>query len=232
MRFNEREESELRSDWQAEACPTKACPQEWGRPRGHPAQKATLPRVGFHRQGLRVGAAGDGQLHYASARWHPLALRAGGVLVDGGDRVLAAATAAAARWGCVEIPDETVHTGRGPERLEGPDPVGRDIDRRVWGLGFVLAGETAHQFARGVEDVERDCRGWGGLQVVIDDGAIGWVLSAGLFGGQRRIGIGIARIAPGRAGREEVRGRGGGLGGQLAERGDIVENPEAAAVRA
>src|ERR1035438_32035 len=127
---------------------------------------------------------------------------------------------------------ETVHTRRGPERLEGADPVGRDIDRRVWGLGFVLAGETAHQFAGGVEDFQGDGGGWGGLQVVIDDGAIGWVLSAGLFGGQRRIGIGIARIAPGRAGREEVRGRGGGLGGQLAERGDIVENPEAAAVRA
>src|ERR1017187_1305930 len=35
------EESELRSDWQAEARPTKTCPQEWGRPIGH-AWKATL----------------------------------------------------------------------------------------------------------------------------------------------------------------------------------------------
>src|ERR1039457_5260481 len=51
----EEEESELRSDWQAEARPTKACPHGWGRPRGH----ASLSKVGGDSFCLRVGEEAD-----------------------------------------------------------------------------------------------------------------------------------------------------------------------------
>src|ERR1035438_57510 len=52
----EEEVSELRSDWQAEARPTKACPHGWGRPRGHASLKGYSTRARFPRSKVGGGS--------------------------------------------------------------------------------------------------------------------------------------------------------------------------------
>src|ERR1035441_464174 len=130
----------------------------------------------------------------------PPAGAARGFLLDGGYRVFPAATASTAGWGGVEIPDETVHSGGGGGARERVDPVSGDVEERIGRRGLIGTVEARQHFACGIQDVDRHRAGGGGLQVVIDDGAIGRVLSAGLFGRQRRIGVGIARAAGGGAG--------------------------------
>src|ERR1035438_725189 len=114
-----------------------------------------LPRVGQHGQLSRVGVAFDGQLHGVHAGRHPLALCAGSVPVDGGDRVLAAAAACAGNGRGVEIPDETVHTDAGSRPREGANPVGGHVDQRVGRRWLVGTLETGYHFASGIEDVDR-----------------------------------------------------------------------------
>ena len=68
-----------------------------------------------------------------------------------------------------------------------------------------------------------------GLQEIVDDRAIRWILAGGFFRGKRRVGPGIAAIAIDvRRLKEEVRGE----RLPLTQRSNVVEYPERSAMRA
>ena len=80
---------------------------------------------------------------------------------------------------------------------------------------------------RPVESRISSVTGDGGGEGVIDDGSVGRVLAHGLLRRDGGIGVDAAADAGGEAGFVE-----GGVGLDLAEDGDVIEDPEAAAVRA
>ena len=86
-----------------------------------------------------------------------------------------------------------------------------------------------------IEDLELD--GPAGLvaEVVIHDRAVRHIGRMGHFDGEGLIPVAVDACANGLLGLEEIDGRGAdglGVGGDLAQRRDVVENPEAAAVGA
>jgi hypothetical protein len=82
----------------------------------------------------------------------------------------------------------------------------------------------------GVKNFERDRRRRRVRKIVVDYGAVGRIGGEGFVGWERSVGVVIALNAVGGSGREEM-DFGCGQMGDLAERGDVVEDPEAAAVR-
>ena len=131
----------------------------------------------------------------------------------------------------VQVPQEAVRPGCAREDLLRAGPVVRHVDggHRV---GFVGGGVAAHQFAAGVQDVERDESGGFFLQGVINDGPVGRVLSGGFLLRQRGVGVHVPADAVGALGPEERHRGFGYFGGELAQRRDVVQNPEAAPVGA
>ena len=71
----------------------------------------------------------------------------------------------------------------------------------------------------------------GRAQQVADDDAVGRIRRRRLVGRQRRVGVLVPAEAPRRR-RPEQKGRARDVGRDLPQRRDVVENPEAAAVRA
>src|SRR5271163_34474 len=113
-------------------------------------------------------------------------------------------------------------------------PVERDelfFQFRFGGVGFVGAGILANQLAACVENFESYGSRGGARQVIVDDCAIGRIGGSGLVGRKRRIGVGVALNAIGECWSEKVGVRGGERCGGFAERSDVIENPEGAAVR-
>ncbi len=137
--------------------------------------------------------------------------------------------------GVVEVPHKAVRSGVGAEVLGRPNPPGRNVQPRVGAWSRVGTREPADPLAGTIKDLEDDRPRSRPRQVVVDDRAVGGILRARLIGRKRRVGVCIPAHPHRARGPEEIRpvGRGGRGGGRhLAQRSDVVEDPEAAPVRA
>src|SRR5690242_3017849 len=111
-------------------------------------------------------------------------------------------------------------------------PPGRNIQTRVARWYSVGAREAPHERPGPVEDLERDRSRGGPRQVVIEYRAVGRILADRLVDREGRIGVLVPAHADGTGGPVEIGvGRRRRLVG-LAQRREVVEDPEAAAVRA
>ena len=138
-----------------------------------------------------------------------------------------------------QIPDEPVHALRGGQRLRRPDPVRRHVHRfLVERLRPIVARVAADERARRGADLERDRRRWRVGQVVVEDRAVGRILSRRKFRRQRRVGgtdcgAGDTRSGAYRGPVCAIRETGPALATvsgdpspKLAQRRDVVEDPE------
>ena len=92
------------------------------------------------------------------------------------------------------------------------------------------ASETAHYFTLSVVDFERERIAGNGFQVVINDGAVGWIFRGGLFGRQRSFLVVVVASADDGCGLEQIRVRSCNFRASLTQRREVVENPERASV--
>ena len=146
-----------------------------------------------------------------------------------------AASAAEAGGGC-DVEGKAVHSGRGCGRLRGLLPDGLDIDGFGihWDDGSV-AGGAGFDGSGAVDKLELERTAGGRFEPVVGEDA-GWrVELLRLFVRERRAVLATLTDGKRLTGLEEV-GAGGGdlaaLGGDLAEGGHLVHDPEAAAVGA
>jgi hypothetical protein len=132
----------------------------------------------------------------------------------------------------VEVPDPAVEAGGGRQGLGWLDPDEGDELLRQLVLGehgSVSGGVAADELAGGIKDFKGDGAFGVGGEPIVEDSAVGGVLSGGLVRGDGRVRVGAAADAPGVAGGEQ-----NGLGlylFQLAQGRDVVEYPERTTVR-
>src|SRR5579884_3500627 len=213
---------------------------------GHHASKARLhlehlreserrslhARVHLDRKRLRIGmSVRDEPDGVGSGKGAGTARIARGIVRNGGNRVVVAGRIGR---GVVQIPNPAVHAWLGGQNARHANPIRRNqlpgqilLGKR----GFIRAGVAADDFALRIENLERDGAGGIWSQVIVDDGAVRRILCGGLIGRNRRIGIGAAANAKGRGRLEEKRIGFCDRGRELAQRRDVVKNPEGAAVR-
>ena len=140
-------------------------------------------------------------------------------------------------FGCriVQIPNPAVHAGLGGQRAEWTQPVEGDelfLQFFFRGVGFIGAGKFANELAARVENFKSDRSRSGAVrQIVIDDYAIGRIGASGFVGRKRRVGVGVALDAEGGGWSEEMSRGCAGESRHFAQRGDVIQNPERAAVR-
>ena len=99
--------------------------------------------------------------------------------------------------GIVQIPDPAVHAGLGGQRAKGTQPIKRNelfLEIRFRDRGLIVAGKFANQLAASIEDFESDGMRSGVRQIVVNDCAVGWVLSSGFVGRKRRVRVGICLL--------------------------------------
>ena len=99
-------------------------------------------------------------------------------------------------------------------------------------LGLIVTGKLANQLAASIEDFESDGTRSGVRQIVVNDCAVGWVLSSGFVGRKRRVRVGITLQTVGGCWRKKM---GNFVRRQIscfAQRRDVIKNPERAPVRA
>src|SRR6185437_7189588 len=208
-------------------------------------------RIHFDGQRLGHAVAVHRKADGVGTRRRPRRGHAGiGAVGDGG--AAGAATAAAAGTGDgikMHVPPDAVHAGVGRDQHGRGRPIQREAAVRHAGIlltelvvlsgviggvgagGVVGGGVIADDFA-GLEDLDLH-RAAGGLrQVVVEDGAGERILAGGPLRRPRGGIVGAEADADAGLGLEKKSGAGSGGGGLLAERGDVVEDPEAAAVGA
>src|SRR6185369_15144311 len=138
-------------------------------------------RIHLHNQRLRVILPCHGEPH----RVHPRQ--------DHRNSTASAETSASAsaRWsrrrGGSQIPNPSMHTRGGRQRLERSHPVRRDVER-LWihRRSFVFTRILAHDLTRRIENLECYWTTRVRLQVVVDDRASGSVLSQRFITRHRR----------------------------------------------
>ena len=130
---------------------------------------------------------------------------------------------------CGEIPHEAMLAGGGSEHFGFWKPTLRDGELGTLGGLFVGAGKMADDVALSVENLQRDF-GCVVAEIVVDDRSVGGIVGLGFFRRQRRAEEAVV-IDADRGGRSvEVCFR-RLRRGCLAQRRDVVEDPERAAVR-
>ena len=133
----------------------------------------------------------------------------------------------------MQVPHEAMHPGVRRQTLRAPDPPRRDIETRVRCLRRVVAREPSYHGAPPIENLQenRPCRR--AREIVVEHGAVGRIGRGRLVDRKGRVRIFVPAHPHGsrRAIQIRARGRAGGRLGQLAERGDVVQDPERPAVR-
>ena len=126
-----------------------------------------------------------------------------------------------------------MHAGCCRRRLHRLLPHGIDRQRvRIRRNRRIGAREAPHRLTTRVGDLDDDGPGRCALQVVIDDGARGRILGFRLVLLRRRAVVGVGRQQHRFARLEQEGVRGGDVVVDLPERADVVQDPDAAAVRA
>ena len=136
--------------------------------------------------------------------------------------------------GIVQIPNPAVHSGICRQRAERTQPVEGDelfLQFRLGDVGFVGAGEFANELAVCVENFESHGSRGGVSEVVIDDRAVGRIGGSGFVGRKRRVSVGVALNPVGGRWSKKMGVGGSERSGGFAQRGDVIQNPERAAVR-
>ena len=125
-----------------------------------------------------------------------------------------------------------MRAGRRRERFgralpRGEDRERVDVDRRM----RIAARIPPHELRSRIEDLERYRSGRRGLQVVIDRRAARRIVGVRLVGLRRRPVVGLRRQQHRSRRPEENRVGRRGVGGRVPQHADVVQDPEAAAVR-
>src|SRR5271157_68282 len=130
----------------------------------------------------------------------------------------------------MHVPHEAMEARYARQRMWRPQPIRGDgkvgIELRD-GIGSRVA---AHQLARAVKDLQCHWPVSGGLQVVIEDRTIRWILPGRYVGWQRGIGVGVPAHAQSRLGREQEGVASDNLALQLPQGSDVIQDPESTAV--
>ena len=183
------------------------------------------------RLGERLAAGGEP--HDVIARCSPNRVRRRRRVVgDRRHRQPASPPAASRERLPVHVPCEPVHPRRRPQHLRRPVPDhGKGSRFRRRELDLVLARVAPHDLAGPVEDLERHRARRVGLQRVIDDRAVRRVLAARLVRRQRRVRVHVPAHADRSLRLEKRRLARHHRLVELAERRDVVEDPESSSVR-
>ena len=88
-----------------------------------------------------------------------------------------------------------MHPGRRRERVDGTDPVPRHLSGVLRLFGRIAVRVTPDEFAGGIQDVEFEVL-CSAQDDVVDDRAVGRILSRRFIRRQRRVGVLAPTISP------------------------------------
>ena len=200
---------------------------------GHERGTLADARIVHDGDVARIDLAVYGQLERINAGNHLRPMRTGGGGALHHVHLILEVVPQGGRVVILQVPVDAVETNMRREDASlgsGQPVVGirRALDGRRRG-----AGHGADQIALRIEDLELDGPARLVAEVVIHDRAVRHIGRMGHFDGEGLIPVAVDACANGLLGLEEIDGRcadGLGVGRDLAQRRDVVENPEAAAV--